>query len=80
MITKVAVDSSHPSVQKLVNAGFSEAESITAIEKWETPEDAVGYLIAIRAQNVTSESAIRNETNRDAEEDKTLQYVTKVIL
>ena len=72
MITKEAIDSSHPAVKVLVDAGYGEAESIVAIEKWETPEKAVGYLIAMQAQNLSLVSAVQN-----TEEDETLQYVAK---
>ena len=46
MVTKEAVDISHPAVKELMNAGYSEAESIRAIEKCEEPEKAVEYLIS----------------------------------
>lgn len=74
MITKEAVDISHPVVQEVINAGFSEAESITAVEKCETPEDAIDYLIAMRTRD--TEPVVRTEIDGKTEEQsKTLQYV-----
>ena len=45
MIIKEAVDVSHPKVQELIAAGYSEKESILAFEACGTTEDAVEYLI-----------------------------------
>ena len=52
MTIKEAVDASHPHVRQLISAGFGETESIRAIEKYETPEEANDYLTATRIQRV----------------------------
>ena len=52
MTIKEAVDASHPHVQQLIRAGFGETESISAMEKYETPEEANDYLTATRIQRV----------------------------
>ena len=76
MITKEAVDVSHPAVQELIDAGYSEEQSITAIEKWETPEVAVDYLIATQTKNSDLEPVVRSEIDGETDEQsKTLQYV-----
>lgn len=81
MITKEAVDISHPAVQELIGAGFSEEESITAIEKWGTPEDAADYLIAMRTQSASLQPVAKSETDGKREEGSDiLQYVLTVLV
>ena len=48
--TKEAVDESHLAVQALIQAGFGEAESISAIEKFGSPESAIDYLVTQKAE------------------------------
>ena len=52
MTTKEAVDESHPNVQALIQAGFGEAESISAIEKFGSPDMAIDYLVNKKAEPV----------------------------
>ena len=81
MVTKEAVDISHPAVQELISAGFNEEESITAIEKWGTPEEAADYLIAMRTQSASLQPAAKSEIDGKTDEgSNTLQYVLTVIL
>ena len=81
MITREAVDISHPAVQELIDAGFSEEESITAIEKWGTPEDAAEYLTAMRTQSASLQPVAKIEIDGKKEEgSNTLQYVLTVLV
>ena len=50
MTTKEAVDESHHDVQTLIQAGYGEAESISAIEKFGSPEIAIDYLVGQKAE------------------------------
>ena len=72
MIIREAVDISHPAVQKLIGAGFSEEKSIAAIEKYETVEDATDYLIAMQSAS-EFDWKMEKFTNK-------LWYVSTVIL
>ena len=40
------VDRNHPVVQQLCSAGFSEEQSLEAVEKFETLERAMDYLMS----------------------------------
>ena len=80
MTTKEAVDASHTAVRELIEAGFGETESISAIEKFGTPEEAIDYLIALRTQSFT-EPILSSDGPEDATEsfaEEATQYVLKM--
>ena len=58
---KEAVDVSHPGVQEVIGAGFSEEESILAFEACGTTEDAVAYLINMRTGGTSNQSPLATE-------------------
>lgn len=70
-VTKMlAVDISHPDVKELMLAGYSEAQSISAIEECGTLNKAIKYLIS---QTDGSQKVSETEASNNAE-DKSFQY------
>ena len=81
MTTKEAVDASHTAVRELIEAGFGVTESITAIEKFGTPEEAIDYLIALRTQSFNTEPILISDGTEDATEsiaEEAPEYVLKI--
>lgn len=71
MTVKEAVDESHPAVQQLIKAGYKKEMSISAIEKYGSPENATEYLVALQAQS--SEPTPKNVEVVDTEKDEATQ-------
>lgn len=44
---QLPVDSKHPVVEQLCSAGFSEEQSVEAVEKYETLERAMDFLMSL---------------------------------
>ena len=81
MTTKEAVDASHTAVRELIEAGFGVTESISAIEKFGTPEEAIDYLTALRTQSFNTEPILISDGTEDATEsiaEEATQYVLKM--
>ena len=62
MSIKEAVDVSHPGVQEVIGAGYSEEESIIAFEACGTTEDAVTYLINMQTGGASNQNPLATES------------------
>ena len=70
MTIKKAVDSSHPGVQELIDAGYSKEDSILAFEVCGTAEGAVEYLITKRAGGAIDNHARASKYTEHSEAER----------
>ena len=75
VIHRQLVHEENNEVQQLIGAGFTKDESIRAIERWETAEEAMEYLLP----EPESKGLSGSTTPVQAKEDS-LEYQTKVLV
>lgn len=73
----LAVDSSHPAVKELMLAGFTEAQSMSAIEECRTLKTAIQYLIS---QSGGSQMESENEASKKTADESFKYDVEHVVM